>query len=59
MKTASLCNEKQKKEDILKNITFDLSCNYYDIISNVLTTEMNMVSYGINLKKYFIKHLKI
>ena len=49
------CNEKQKKEDILRNITFDLSCNYYDIIGNVLTTEMNMVSYGINLKKIFHK----
>ena len=49
------CNEKQKKEDILRNITFDLSCNFYDIIGNVLTTEMNMVSYGINLKKIFHK----
>lgn len=49
------CNEKQKKEDILRNIIFDLSCNYYDMVSNVLTTEMNMVSYGINLKKIFHK----
>ena len=46
-------NEKQKKEDILRNIIFDLSNNYYDFVSNVLTTEMNMVSYGINLKKLF------
>lgn len=49
------CNEKQKKHDILRNIIFDLSCNYYDMVSNVLTTEMNMVSYGINLKKIFHK----
>ena len=48
-------NEKQKKEDILRNIIFDLSNNYYDFVSNVLTTEMNMVSYGINLKKLFNK----
>ena len=49
------CNEKQKKEDILRNITIDLSCNYYDFVSNILTTEMDMVSYGINLKKLFHK----
>ena len=49
------CNEKQKKEDILRNIIFDLSNNYYDFVGNVLTTEMNMVSYGINLKKLFNK----
>ena len=48
-------NEKQKKEDILRNIIFDLSNNYYDFVGNVLTTEMNMVSYGINLKKLFNK----
>ena len=49
------CNEKQKKEDILRNITFDLSCNYYDFIENILTSDMNMVEYGINLKKLFHK----
>ena len=49
------CNEKQKKEDILKNIRFDLSNNYYDMVSKVLTSEMNMVEYGINLKNLFHK----
>lgn len=49
------CNEKQKKEQILTNILFDLSHNYYDFVGNILTTEMNMVSYGINLKKLFHK----
>ena len=49
------CNEKQKKEDILANILFDLSHNYYDTVSNILTSEMNMIEYGINLKKLFHK----
>tara|TARA_B100000575_G_scaffold288489_1_gene288606 strand:- start:15502 stop:16299 length:798 start_codon:yes stop_codon:yes gene_type:complete len=49
------CNEKQKKEDILANILFDLSNNYYDTVSNILTSEMNMIEYGINLKKLFHK----
>jgi hypothetical protein len=49
------CNEKQKKEDILTNILIDLSNNYYDRVTKVLTSEMNMVEYGINLKKLFHK----
>jgi hypothetical protein len=49
------CNEKQKKDDILANILVDLSNNYYDFVNNVLTSEMNMIEYGINLKKLFHK----
>jgi|TARA_B110000438_G_scaffold300948_1_gene354564 hypothetical protein len=48
-------NIKEKKENILKHILLDLSNNYYDFVGSVLTTEMNMVSYGINLKKLFHK----
>jgi len=48
-------NVNEKKENILKHILLDLSNNYYDFVGSVLTTEMNMVSYGINLKKLFHK----
>jgi len=46
-------NIKEKKDIILEHILLDLSNNYYGFVSNVLTTEMDMVSYGINLKKLF------
>lgn len=48
-------NIKEKKDTILEQVLLDLSNNYYDFVSNILTTEMNMVSYGINLKKLFHK----
>ena len=57
VKLANQCNmtfnEKDKKTDILSNVLLDLSNNYYDFVSNILTTEINMVQYGINLKKMF------
>jgi len=57
VKIAKKCNmtfnEKDKKTDILSNVLVDLSNNYYEFVSNVLTTEINMVQYGVNLKKLF------
>ena len=44
-----------KKETILEQISLDLSNNYYNFIDNILTSDMNMVQYGINLKKLFHK----
>ncbi len=49
------CNSKQKKEQIMSDILIDLSNNFYDIISNIKTTEKDMIFYGINLKKLFNK----
>ena len=48
-------NNKEKKDTILQQISLDLSNNYYNFIDNILTSEMNMVEYGVNLKKLFHK----
>tara|TARA_B100000902_G_scaffold352695_1_gene363601 strand:- start:2982 stop:3779 length:798 start_codon:yes stop_codon:yes gene_type:complete len=48
-------NSKDKKEIILNDVLLDLSNNYYDFVSNILTTEKDMIFYGIKIKKLFNK----
>ena len=49
------CNKKFKKKDYVEAMTLDLSNNYWNTVNAVLTKDMNLVDYGINLKKMFDK----
>ena len=49
------CNKKFKKKDYVEAMTLDLSNNYWNTVNAVLTKEMNLVDYGINLKNMFQK----
>ena len=48
-------NKKFKKKDYVDTMTLDLSNNYWNTVNAVLTKDMNLVDYGINLKKMFDK----
>ena len=49
------CDKKFKKKDYIDKMTMDLSNNYWNIVSNVLTKDIDLVQYGINLKNMFNK----
>jgi len=48
-------DKKMKKVKYIEEMTKDLSNNYWNIVSNVLTKDINLVQYGINLKNMFNK----
>ena len=46
---------KNLKKDYVEAMTLDLSNNYWNTVNTVLTKDMNLVDYGINLKKCLMK----
>ena len=50
--------EKNKKDDLLKVLSDKLSESYFDCISHIKATDMNLVQYGRNLMEQFNETLK-
>ena len=49
------CNKKMKKKDYIDKMIMDLSNNYWNTVSAVLTKDIDLVEYGINIKNMFNK----
>jgi len=49
-------NKLSKKQDCYNQIMLDISNNYFNTVSNVLTKDLNLIDYGINMKELFKKN---
>tara|TARA_B100001142_G_scaffold106391_1_gene108252 strand:- start:3459 stop:4271 length:813 start_codon:yes stop_codon:yes gene_type:complete len=49
-------NKLSKKQQCYNEIMLDISNNYFNTVSTILTKDLNLIDYGINIKELFKKN---